>query len=300
MQRFIRRFGNKSNSSSSILAYDKFNFTDPKEKSIVYLHGILGSRRNWRTPCNVWVKKQPKYGAISIDHRGHGDSYNLSRRDLPDTIENCAVDMENTLDNASENSINPPSILIAHSFGGKVALKYIEHRLQLGLSIPEHTWIVDCIPGRYNGHVENGEESVIKVIKTVTDPSFPKIFNTRDEIINYLINVAGFSKTVAFWIATNTTMTETKKFTWSLNFEIIKSLFKDFCALDMFPFLMNYKGHGKIHFLQAGRNQAWNESNIIDQINAIKSKNNECIKFHVMRDVGHWVSKIVLAYSHKL
>ena len=290
MQRLIRRFSNKSIHSSSLLAYDKINCNDPKDKLIVYLHGILGSKRNWRTPCNVWVKKHPMYGAISIDHRGHGDSYNLSERNLPDTIENCAIDINNTLNIASENSINPPSIIIAHSFGGKVALKYLEHRLKLGLSIPEHTWIVDCIPGKYNGHVENGEESVINVINTVTDPSFPKTFNTRDEIINYLINNAGFSKAIAFWLATNITMNETKKFTWSLNFNIIKSLFNDFCSLDMFPFLMNYNGRGKIHFLQAGRNQAWNNNIIIDQINQIKLNNNNNIKFHIMPDVGHWVS----------
>jgi hypothetical protein len=58
----------------------------------------------------------------------------------------------------------------------------------------------------------------------------------------------------------------------------------------MFPFLMNYNGRGKIHFLQAGRNQAWNNNIIIDQINQIKLNNNKNIKFHIMPDVGHWVS----------
>ena len=53
---------------------------------------------------------------------------------------------------------------------------------------------------------------------------------------------------------------------------------------------MNYNGRGKIHFLQAGRNQAWNNNIIIDQINQIKLNNNKNIKFHIMPDVGHWVS----------
>jgi pimeloyl-ACP methyl ester carboxylesterase len=35
----------------------------------LFLHGIMGSKINWRTPCNNFVKMHPQYRAIAVDLR---------------------------------------------------------------------------------------------------------------------------------------------------------------------------------------------------------------------------------------
>lgn len=67
---------------SSRLAYDEYKGKDfnssigsdsDSHDTIVYLHGILGRRQNWRTPCNVWLKAHPTFKCIALDHRGNYD-----------------------------------------------------------------------------------------------------------------------------------------------------------------------------------------------------------------------------------
>ena len=46
-------------------------------------------------------------------------------------------------------------------------------------------------------------------------------------------------------------------FTWNFDPHIVRSLFEDFCNLDLIPALDAYKGSARIHFLRAGNNGAW-------------------------------------------
>ena len=49
---------------------EKFDHNNPK--SAVFLHGILGTRRNFRTPVNSFVRRFPEWKCTAYDHRGHG------------------------------------------------------------------------------------------------------------------------------------------------------------------------------------------------------------------------------------
>src|SRR5690606_41911913 len=41
---------------------------------MLFLHGILGRRSNWRSFSRRWVAARPGWGAVLVDLRGHGDS----------------------------------------------------------------------------------------------------------------------------------------------------------------------------------------------------------------------------------
>jgi len=44
----------------------------------LFMHGILGSKRNWRTPAKLLTQLAPELRVLAIDHRGHGSSHGLA------------------------------------------------------------------------------------------------------------------------------------------------------------------------------------------------------------------------------
>jgi pimeloyl-ACP methyl ester carboxylesterase len=64
-------------SSVKRLAFDVFTHSGSghQHKSIAFLHGILGNKKNWRTPAKEFLKLRPEYTAVTIDHRAHGGSW---------------------------------------------------------------------------------------------------------------------------------------------------------------------------------------------------------------------------------
>ena len=81
------------------------------------LHGILGSAKNWRTFGRRLAARFPSWRIVLVDLRHHGDSPHLPP---PNTLAACAADLER-LSAAREER---PSVVIGHSFGGKVALEW--------------------------------------------------------------------------------------------------------------------------------------------------------------------------------
>lgn len=115
------------------LSYDLLNplsLTGRRKKSVMFLHGILGSKRNWKTPANVFRKLHSDFDTITVDLRGHGESnsYNeeLHRWDN-NTVENCSNDLLKLI--KDELKSVSPNIIVAHSFGGKVAMNFLEKSL---------------------------------------------------------------------------------------------------------------------------------------------------------------------------
>ncbi|GAU12435.1 hypothetical protein TSUD_229690 [Trifolium subterraneum] len=100
-------------SSSSILAYDLIqgalvrwssvmDRSLPDPPTAVFLHGILGCRKNWDLRC-------------------HGDSASMKKRG-PHTVASAALDV---LKLVRDLRITP-RVLVGHSFGGKVVLSMVD------------------------------------------------------------------------------------------------------------------------------------------------------------------------------
>ena len=282
-------YSNDSSNSSSSSSSSSSNNKD----TAVFLHGILGSKRNWRTPAQTWLQLNPSYSTcITIDHRGHGKSNGYNN--TINTIKICANDTYKTLtaiENKHQTSI-VPSMLFAHSFGGKVALRYLEYRWRNGLQCPKHIWILDSMPGLYKEGPDD-KQSVIHVMSLLS--SLPKQYETREMMINQLLQ-KGLDKGVALWLATNLIpikqdngTTTTTLFQWGFDLNVITDLFHNFCNEELWSFLDEYNNNNKtdctIHFLRAGNNTAWT-NDIIDKLNSYSKKN---IKFHTMPGVGHWL-----------
>ena len=107
---------------------------DPDAPSLVFLHGLLGSSRNWRTVSKVLAGK---YHTLCFDLPNHGKSYHRSELNVQDMAKVI-------LDRVNEMGISNFSIC-GHSLGGKVAMRMACDRADL----IERLVVVDIAPREY-------------------------------------------------------------------------------------------------------------------------------------------------------
>jgi pimeloyl-ACP methyl ester carboxylesterase len=261
---------------------------------MIMTHGILGSKRNWRTPANLVSKRVPGIKVITLDHRGHGHSHDLAGAN---TVASCARDLESTIDSEVRACGDTPDILCGHSFGGKVVLKLLQNRQERGESLPEHTWILDSLPSEYDdtGVSTNPRESVINIFDTVRGISPP--FPTAEYAVQELMK-QGVSLPIAQWLTINLREHKDHKgaFTWGFDIDVATELFEDFIALDMWHAVHAFDGRGKahggrdahLHFVRAGKNPLWSMGNQLERFDQV-TRSNSLVRLHTMPHVGHWL-----------
>src|SRR5437879_732681 len=89
------------------------------ERWMLFLHGIFGRGGNWRTIAQRWVTAHPRWGAALVDLRMHGRSTGIRG---PHTVAAAARDLR-ALEERLAGGVRG---VLGHSFGGKVALAYLE------------------------------------------------------------------------------------------------------------------------------------------------------------------------------
>ncbi|EPY50726.1 hydrolase [Schizosaccharomyces cryophilus OY26] len=95
------------------LAFEKFSAAAPKKPPVLILHGLLGSRKNWRSLSQNFVSKLDR-DVYNIDQRCHGDSPGVG----PLSYQSLAFDTQQFM---KTHGIEKASI-IGHSMGGKTAM----------------------------------------------------------------------------------------------------------------------------------------------------------------------------------
>eukprot|EP01031_Cornospumella_fuschlensis_P024360 gene24360-29445_t len=161
----------------SLLAFEKvLNAASKAEAasnkhSIFFLHGLLGSKRNWISPARDFIKAMPGFVGVNIDLPGHG----MSPTPQPATVPQCAEELRSLFTSKTfQASVGlhtdhhrahhlhdththapaalpacTPTVLVGHSFGGRVALQYLQMALQRGWPVPLVTFILDSLPHAY-------------------------------------------------------------------------------------------------------------------------------------------------------
>lgn len=104
-------------------AYDKPNVPESdKELPLIIMHGLFGSKQNWRSLCKAIVERSnPTRKVYALDARNHGDSPHVPEHSYPTMANDVVLFMEH-------HNIKKAAIL-GHSMGGRVmmylALKYV-------------------------------------------------------------------------------------------------------------------------------------------------------------------------------
>jgi len=154
---------------------------------MLFLHGILGTRANWRGIARRFVEARPKWGAVLIDLREHGDSLGMP---TPHTVRAAADDVAEL----ARSLGTPVGGALGHSFGGKVVLEWLRSRQGLRTE----AWTIDSSPSPSAANRDT--TATAEVIRTLD--ALPRHWASREAFIAAVIE-AGQPPPIAQWLAMN-------------------------------------------------------------------------------------------------
>lgn len=252
--------------------HDRFvaDNTEP-ERWAFLCHGILGSRRNWRSYARRLVQRVPDLGVISLDLRNHGDSGPV---DGPHTLAACAAD----LGALSTHLDIAPTVLIGHSFGGKVVLRRARD-LPDGL---EQVWVLDSRPEAIPAR-EVAQSDVNQVIAALSE--LPRGFSHRQDVIPALTG-RGFSRTLARWMTTNLRKAPSGSWVWRFQLDAVVDMIADYYRTDLRDVLTTPVPDLAVHVVRAARSDRW-PAHILDWFDALPA--GAPGRLHLLEDSDHWV-----------
>ena len=230
------------------------------------LHGILGSGRNWRTLCRRLAEQTPDTAYVLVDLRNHGDSQGAPP---PHTVTSAADDLL-----ALHAEHGPPNVVIGHSFGGKVALRYAQ-RHPSGM---DAAWVLDSRSDAAEPEPENEDALVLRALRSVPLP-----LASREDLVTHLTG-QGFSQSLARWLTTNLDRTpDGDGFAWVFDLDAIDAMIADYWQLDLWPVLRDPPL--PVHVVRAGRSDRWPD----EVIRRYAEEAAPGVHLHVLPEAGHWV-----------
>jgi esterase len=247
------------------------------ERWMLFLHGILGRRINWRSFARRWVQARTGWGAVLIDLRDHGDSQGLAG---PRTVTAAGADVAAVADAVSEARGGRVAGVLGHSFGGKVAIAAAEQLRAAGRPL-EELWIIDAPPGPRTQPRDRTTDRVFELLERLPDR-----FASRSEFIEALVG-EGTARSVAQWLATN--MVENQDGSWRFGPDLarLRALLEDFARIDLWPVIeAEAEAGARVTLVLGGRSEAVFGAEL-ERAEALASGGR--IGLEIIDGAGHWV-----------
>jgi esterase len=238
----------------------------PRSGTAIILHGILGSRRNWRSFTRRLAARYPHWRYVTVDLRGHGDAHGAAE---PHTVDACARDVARLAHTLGE----PPRAVIGHSFGGKIALRY-------AALFPAHleaVWSLDSPPGPWRRGADGGE--IRRLMDTIRALPMPAASRKR---VRAHFSASGFDRSVAGWMSTNVHQVE-GGVRWRFDLGVVEALMADYAATDVWDVVERPGGRVSPHIVLAGAGARWSAA---DRRRLLAAGSTTV---HLLPDAGHWV-----------
>ncbi|MCB9709103.1 MAG: alpha/beta hydrolase [Myxococcales bacterium] len=239
------------------------------ERWVVFVHGILGKRANWRGIARRMVEARPDLGGLLVDLRMHGDSLGFAP---PHTVDAAARDLLPLMKELNTLA----AVIVGHSFGGKVALAYVKHAEHK----PKQVWTLDSVPGPLENPSESGAAGVLRFLKGA-----PTHYAKREDFIEYAVQ-QGLSQSVATWLAMNLTRCRTEGFKLALDIGAIEALMRDYATQDLWPLLEDAKQAVDYHLVIATQSNTYSQANRERAKRAAESQSH--VHTHLI-NASHWL-----------
>lgn len=249
----------------------------PPDRWMLFLHGILGRRANWRSIARRWARSRPGWGAVLVDLRDHGESQNLPG---PRTVAAAGGDLVALASAVTEARGGRVAGVLGHSFGGKVAIAAAEQLRKAGQPLDE-LWVVDAPPGPRTQPRDRTTDRTFELLA-----SLPEEFASRSEFIDAVV-AGGLAKGVAQWLATNLIEQGDGRWRFGLELARVRALLEDFSVVDLWPSLDAEVAAGtRVGLVLGGRSEAlFGEE--LERARALASTGR--IALETIEGAGHWV-----------
>lgn len=212
------------------------------ERWCFFLHGILGTRANWRSFARKLVARDPRWGVVLVDLRNHGDSQGFA---APHTLDAVAGDLA-ALARAFDGGARA---VLGHSYGGKAALAWVaRERGALDRAV-----VVDSNPGpRPDARGSEGTLAVVAALARVG-----ATFATRDAFVAAL-GAEGVGRDTALWLAMNLAR-EGDGLRFRLDLAAIQAMLADYFARDLWAVVERPPGGVRVHLVAGARSDVLTE-----------------------------------------
>ena len=258
-----------------------------------------------------------------MDLRGHGNSFQTQKKeknnddgndnnnnyDLASTFEHCTQDIDYTLkefhSTTTTTSITeedkkvpaPTSVLVGHSFGGRLALEYaanIAKNNSTNKNPLKAVWLLDTVPGQAN-------DSVDRVLATITDVLNNKNKNstqnekhapplTKKEMTKVLTQAPyDMDLPTAQWLAMSYDDKSGDNF--GFDNDLVTRLKPEFANQDFMGMLRRILEESAttgthIHVVRGGKNTGWSIQ-ILSELEKLKKEFPSTFHLHVLPSAGH-------------
>ena len=242
---------------------------DVPGETALFVHGIMGSARNWRSFAQRFVAAMPRFRAVLVDLRHHGRSRGAPP---PDDLEACAKDLDRLVER-----LGPIQVVIAHSFGGKVAIRWMEHRP------PElhQVFILDCplsaVPVEAAANTEVAR--VLAAIAAIPEPI------SRRSLVQEKLLALGHPPALAGWMATNLARAA-DGFHWTFDRLGIGRLIEDYWSRDLRAAAAHPPEGVRVDLVRALESDRWTSAELAFLASLPEGG---ATRVHEMADVGHWL-----------
>lgn len=250
-----------------MLAYETFAAAEGRPRAaFLFLHGILGRGRNWRSLARRFAEERPEWLAVTVDLRGHGDSLGLAP---PHTVAAAASDLGGLALDV------PVRGVLGHSFGGKVALAFAEQRREAGRPLLS-TWVIDSTPSARPDR--RGSEAVSKVLAVLEE--MPPRFSDRRAFVTAATE-RGLARPIAQWLAMNLRSVD-DGYVYGVEMDVVHAMLEDYFTLDQWPIVEAEE----VQLVLGGESSVFDED---DRARAEALAEDGEVGLHVIEGAGHWV-----------
>ena len=256
----------------SLLAHSRIEAPDAvPERWMIFVHGILGTRSNWRGLARRFVKRRPEWGALLVDLRQHGDSQGFVG---PHDVAAAAAD----LDALHDAFGSPIEGILGHSFGGKVALAWASRR---GSSLRD-VWIIDSMPGARPDL--RGSALTLDILDLLERLPFP--FDDRKAFVD-AVEREGIERGLGQWLAMNLERDADGRQRLKLDTRSIRELLDDYFKLDLWSAFENPASGVRMHAVIGGASDVYSDDDRRRSLSA--SLSSPSVETLILPDAGHWV-----------
>ncbi|MEW6431548.1 MAG: alpha/beta hydrolase [Myxococcota bacterium] len=245
----------------------------PAAKSLVVLHGILGSGGNLRTLARQFLAARPGWQAVLVDLRAHGESQGEDGR--PDTLASATQDVAELCAGLAA----PARAVVGHSFGGKVALALPGRHAGL-----EHVVALDSTPGtRVDAR---GSEATLKVLELLEGMKGP--WASRDDFVHE-VQSHRQPRFLGQWLAMNLEAKD-GAFHFRLSLPRVRALLESYFVTDLWPAL-EAAAHGasgpRYHLVIGTRSLVFDHAERVHATH-LEAESQGRVTVDLL-DTGHWV-----------